>query len=167
QTSILRTTDGGDAWTPVPSIGGTLVAVDFEGTSGWAIYPGSLFYRTTDGGATWTQHELPDELGFLTAADLDFWDESVGYVVGMFGYAARSADGGETWTVLPTPTDEHDFTGLYLIGPDELWGTTRDGQAYYSATGGQNWAVMETGSGPSNGFEAIVPSPDREAWNVA
>lgn len=166
QTSILRTTDGGDSWTPVPSIGGTLVAVDFEGTSGWAIYPGSLFYRTTDGGATWTQHELPDELGFLTAADIDFWDESVGYVVGMFGYAARSADGGETWTVLPTPTDEHDFTGLYLIGPDELWATTRDGAAYYSATGGQNWAVMETGSGPSNGFEAIVASPEGDAWMV-
>lgn len=166
QGALFRTTDGGDSWTAAPGIAGSLVALDFEGEAGWATYSGALFYRTTDGGANWTQHELPDELGFLTIADMDFWDASVGYAVGRAGYAARSDDGGQTWTVPPTPTDEHHFTDLFLIGPDELWVSTREGVAYYSATGGQNWAVMDLDAGQLASFEAITATSQGDAWMV-
>src|SRR5690606_15856093 len=119
------------------------------------------------GGETWTQHDLPDPTGgFLFARDIDFWDESVGYAVGQFGYAARSDDGGLNWEILPTPSDEHDLTDLYLLGPDELWASTSDGVGLDAATGGQNWALVDVGTGPFSTYAAIAASPDGDAWTV-
>jgi photosystem II stability/assembly factor-like uncharacterized protein len=162
--ALFHTTDGGDSWTAVPDIGGSLIALDFEGASGWASYSGGTYYRSTDDGASWAEGELP---GFPSAIrDMDFADASVGYAVGNFGYAVRSADGGETWEVLPTPNDEDDLTDLYLLGPNELWVSTGGGKAYYSATGGQNWAVMGSETDGFGSFAAVAATPEGDAWLV-
>jgi len=164
--ALFHTTNGGDTWTRSGDFGGTYSAVEFVGQNGWLASVGSTFRFTTDGGDTWDEGELPDEMGFLSTHDMEFWDAGVGYAVGSQGYAARTDDGGTTWEVLPTPDDDVTFTGLYLIGPNELWLSTRQDVAYYSATGGQNWARLEIGSDGFGNFEAIAASPEGDAWVV-
>lgn len=161
--ALFHTTDGGDSWTPETSFLGAYVAVDFEGSSGWAANAGGIFQRSIDNGATWTQGTLPSA---FSVYDLDFWDVSIGYAVGPGGYAARSADGGLTWQVLPTPNTTDQFTDIHLLGANELWLSTNQDKAYYSATGGQSWAVMPIHSAGFGNFSAITASPAGEAWTV-
>jgi photosystem II stability/assembly factor-like uncharacterized protein len=165
-SALFRTTDGGDSWTPITGPAGLWVAIDFEGQSGWIVNIGGPFRRTVDGGETWVEDDLPDPTGFLSVTDLDFFDESVGYAVGQRGYVARSADGGVTWDILPTPNDTDDFTDIYLLGQNELWLSTRQDRVYYSANGGQGWAVIEIGSEGFGTFEAVAASPAGSAWTV-
>ncbi|HEX9952067.1 MAG TPA: YCF48-related protein [Rubricoccaceae bacterium] len=166
-SALFHTTDGGATWVPVENVIGTWTAVDAEGASAWAVNVGGGYRRTTDNGATWTSAELPDESGFLSVLDMDFADASTGYAVGARGFAARSTDGGATWTLLPTPDNEVNFTDLYLVGPNEIWVSTRDGQVYYSANGGQGWAVLPVGAGGfSEQYDAVVATVAGEAWAV-
>ena len=50
---------------------------------------------------TWIEGILPDFPFHIQ--DMDFFDANIGYAVGWGGQAFRSADGGVTWQVLPTP----------------------------------------------------------------
>jgi photosystem II stability/assembly factor-like uncharacterized protein len=161
--ALFRTTDGGGSWTGVPDFQGTYVAVDFEGSSGWAANAGGRFYRTIDGGATWIQEELPGSS--LSIRDMEFWDVSLGYAVGFFGYAARTEDGGLTWDILPTPDTGVVFTDIHLLGPNELWLSTSDNEAYHSATGGYSWSVLDTGA-TGFGYSSIVGVPGGDAWTA-
>jgi len=162
--ALFHTTDGGATWAGVPGFGGAYVAVDFEGQSGWALNVGGRFYSSIDDGATWIQGDLP---GFpFQVLDMDFFDASTGYAVGWGGYAARSNDGGATWEILPTPNNTDNFTDIYLLGANELWLSTNDDVAYYSATGGQNWATLNIGSSGFGSFSAIAASPGGDAWSV-
>ncbi len=159
--ALFHTVDGGASWTPVTSFQGTYIALDFAAGSGWTVSSSGLLYRSTDAGATWVQGQLP---GSPSIRDLDFHDAAVGYAVGGSGYAARSDDGGESWQILPTPSTGDLLTDLYLLGPDELWCSTADGRALYSATGGQSWAIMEADDSSLGTYAAIAATPGGDAW---
>ena len=163
-SSLFHTSDGGNTWIPVTDFGGAYISVDVEGSNIWAANIGDIFYRRTDNGATWIQGTLPSSPAQI--GDMDFYNETIGYAVGWWGQAFRSDDGGITWEILPTPTTDHNFTDIYLIGPNELWVSTNNDVAYYSANGGQNWAVLEIGSNGFGSFSAIVASPDGDAWSI-
>ncbi|MBZ0266764.1 FG-GAP-like repeat-containing protein [bacterium] len=160
--ALFHTSDGGDSWTAVPDFQGAYTAVDFEGTSGWAANVGGIFYRSLDDGVTWTQASLPGSP--LSIQDMDFWDVSIGYAVGRWGYAARSDDGGMTWQVLPTPNGTDMLTQIHLVGPNELWVSTNDGVAYYTANGGAGWAVLDANSTGFGNFATIIGEPGGDAW---
>ena len=160
--AVFHTADGGATWNPVPGFAGAYVAVDFEGTNGWAANVSGRYYRSIDDGATWNQGDLPGSP--LQIKDMDFFDVSIGYAVGWWGYAVRSDDAGVTWQVLPTPNGDDQLTDIYLLGPNELWVSTNAGVAYYSATGGQNWAVMDIGSAGWGNFSTIAASTEGDAW---
>jgi len=162
--ALFHTTDGGGSWTPIPDFGGAYVAVDFEGGNGWAANVSGRFYRSIDDGQTWIQGDLPGSSILIN--DMDFFDVSIGYAVGWWGFAARSDDGGMTWTELPMPNGDDKFTDIYLLGANELWLSTTNGVAYYSATGGQNWAVLDIGSSGFGSFSAIAATAEGDAWTV-
>ena len=162
--ALYHTLDGGATWDPAGDFGGSYVAVDFADVSGWVLNVGGVYQRSIDAGETWTEGTLPGSPFQL--ADLDFFDPSIGYVVGRDGYAARSDDGGATWQVLPTPNASDDFTDIYLVGANELWLSTNNDRAYYTATGGQNWAVLEIGSSGFGNFAAIAASAEGDAWTA-
>ncbi|MCA9752327.1 MAG: PKD domain-containing protein, partial [Gemmatimonadetes bacterium] len=160
--ALYHTTDGGGTWTPETGFAGAYTALDFEGDNGWAANVGGLVYRSTDAGASWSSVLLPGD--FISLEDLDFWDVSTGYAVGRFGWAVRSDDAGATWQILPTPNDTDMFTDIYLLGPNELWLSTADDRAYYTANGGQGWAVLDINSGGFGSFSSIVANADGDAW---
>lgn len=168
--ALFRTAAGGATWTPIPDFDGSYFALDFAGANGWAVTSNGTLQRTVDGGVTWIEQEpLPG--ASLAIQDLDFFDATTGYAVGVSnyttGYAARSTDGGVTWQVLPTPEGTEQISDLYLIGPDELWVSTTGGVAMYSATGGQSWAVRSpprSGGRRSSGFCRSGPTGRRSWW---
>ncbi|MEO8275434.1 MAG: YCF48-related protein [Thermoanaerobaculia bacterium] len=160
--ALFHTVDGGSTWNAAGDFAGTYVAVDFVGASGWAAAVYGSFYRTTNHGGSWSEIQLPGAPQALL--DMDFWNASVGYAVGDFGYAARTNDGGLTWQLLPTPSDSDRLSDIVLVGPDELWLSSADGVVLYSATGGQNWAVMNAGPASFGGYSTITATPAGDAW---
>ncbi len=162
--ALYHTTDGGNTWFPVPDILGGYVAVDVQGTKVWAANVSGPYYYSTDNGATWTEGSLP---GFpVQIRDMEFYDEFTGYAAGSYGEVYRSSDGGLTWELLPTPNNSDHYTDIFLLGADELWMSTNNDVAYYSATGGQNWAVMDIGSGGFGTFSAITANASGGTWTV-
>lgn len=160
--ALFRTVDGGATWAPVSDFEGTYVAVDFAGASGWAAAVYGSFYRTADGGTTWNELSLPGSPSSIL--DMDFWNESIGYAVGGSGYAARSGDGGLNWQILPTPSATDQITDIALVGADEIWVSTSAGVTMYSATAGQDWAVMDAGPAGFGAYDALVATPQGDAW---
>ncbi len=162
---LYHTANGGNNWTLIPTdFGGSYKAIDVKGSNIWVQNVGERYYYSFDNGESWTMGELP---GFpFQIADMEFFDESIGYAVGYGGYAARTDDGGVNWEVLPTPNNNDNFTDIYIIGANEIWLSTNDDAAYYTGNGGQNWAILPIGSQGFGSFSAIAASPDGDAWTV-
>lgn len=160
-SALYNTTDGGNTWQPVAEVLGAYIAVDAEGSAVWAANVSGLFYFSQDYGASWVQGEIP---GSHQLRDMDFYNSVTGYAVGMWGEAFRTADGGLSWEILPTPNTLDDLTDIYLTGENELWVSTSNNAVYYSSNGGQNWSVMEAGSQGSGYFNAVAASPAGDAW---
>jgi photosystem II stability/assembly factor-like uncharacterized protein len=162
--ALYHTTNGGTTWLPVTEFLGSYKSVDVEGSNIWAANVGEIFYRSTDNGVTWIQGELP--WSPVQIGDMDFYNESIGYAVGWWGQAYRSNDGGITWEILPTPNTDDNFTDIYLLGANELWVSSTNDVAYYSATGGQSWSVLNIGSEGFGNYSSIVAVQGGDAWTV-
>jgi photosystem II stability/assembly factor-like uncharacterized protein len=162
--ALYHTTDGGDTWAPVTDFMGAYVAVDVQGTKVWAANVTGLYYYSSDNGGSWSMGELPGSPHQVQ--DMEFYNESVGYAVGWWGEVFRSNDGGETWNLVPTPDNSINFTDICLLGEDELWLSTSNDLAYYSATGGQNWSVLDIGSQGLGYFSAITAIPGGDVLTV-
>ncbi len=162
--ALYHTTNGGDTWTASGTFAGIYTGLDFVGDSGWAVNASNVLQYTTDGGATWTESFIP----VTSPNDIDFFNESVGYVAGWFGEIARSDDGGVTWELLTIPEKFEDdkFWDLYLLSENEFWISTTNDRAYYTANGGISWTVLEIGSEGSGSFFGIAASPDGDAWTI-
>lgn len=160
--ALFRTQDGGASWIPVTDFQGTYVAVDFADASGWAASYNGTVYRTTDAGNSWSEIQIPGSA--LSVRDLDFWDASIGYVVGASGFAARSSDGGQNWQTLTLPAGAGDVTDIALVGANELWVSMAAGKLLYSANAGQNWAVVDSGGIQFGVFASLAVSPAGDAW---
>ena len=162
--SLYHTTDGGGSWEVISGLQGAYVALDIEGNNIWAQNVGGVYFRSTDGGSTWVQGVLPGSN--YQISDIEFIDEIVGYAVGWWGEAFRTNDGGITWEILPTPNTNDKFTDIYLLSANELWVSTTNDVAYYSATGGQSWSVLEINSAGFGSFSAIAGVQGGDAWTV-
>ncbi len=102
QGRVVRTADGGDTWSDLPSAGPlSLRDVRFaDAERGWAVgvtdTQRSRILRTTDGGATWQAAALPGT-SYSYAEDIAFADEQHGRLAG--DHIWKTADGGATWTI--------------------------------------------------------------------
>ena len=161
--ALYHTTDGGVTYSPVPDFLGAYIAVDVEGNHIWAANVSGIYYYSHDNGANWTEGALP---GFPQVRDMEFYNENTGYAAGYYGEVFRSIDGGLTWQLLPTPNSSDNFTDIFLMGENQLWLSTDNNKAYYSANGGQNWSVLDIGSGGFGNFSAIVANPGGNAWTA-
>jgi hypothetical protein len=84
---------------------------------------GESHFITEDGGDNWTEEELT----YGTLTDICFTDSANGWMVGVYGYVLKTADGGTTWIQV-----EHHATDAAmksLTFPDKLngWATGRGG----------------------------------------
>jgi photosystem II stability/assembly factor-like uncharacterized protein len=143
QPRVLRSTDGGNAWTNVS--GG------LPEESGFASFPlvidaqthllgtrdghASGIFRTADGGATWQRVNDGGVSGLPMVSPTDgaiYWIRESG------GGLLKSVDAGETWTVLASPYIVDDAANLVEL-PDGSFVTLGAGFLVMSQDRGQTW----------------------------
>lgn len=139
---ILRSFDVGESWSALsfPTSAG-LNAVHFlNGHEGWVASDSGL-YHTMDAGDSWTLEPSLSRDGWY---DIEFSDANTGFVSGEDGKIARTADRGQTWTILSTPLVRKlaslSFPSAqvgYATGVGYNW------QFLKTTDGGLNW-VMDT-----------------------
>ncbi|MBN2056004.1 hypothetical protein JW905_13835, partial [bacterium] len=130
---LLRTTDGGGVWNPIPLVDvevGTMEFVDPSiGFSAGGLFAFDL-NKTTDGGLTWT--ELHTTNASITG--IDFPTGTTGYISWLQG-VDKSTDGGLSWSnKLDVPMEL--LTSIDFLDVDHGWAVGRLGG------GGEQSAVV-------------------------
>jgi len=148
---ILRTSDGGAAWSDVAPIGlgASFRDVWFINASiGWVVGGGGnafdkgVILKTSDAGLTWeVQREHPGmELGLV-----QFMDSLVGYAAG-YDPASDSGilfteDGGQNWLPRGKPTYP---SGMVFLNKDTGWICDWGSQIFRTDDGGISWNEQTT-----------------------
>jgi photosystem II stability/assembly factor-like uncharacterized protein len=178
--TVLRTTDGGQTWQKLQVTDDALDFRDVDAVDAQTAYilsigngPASQIYKTTDAGKTWKlQFKNDDEKAFLDA--MSFWDANHGIAFGdsvdKKFYILTTADGGNTWSRVPTenlpPAQENEGafaasgTNIALFGKSHAWigtGAAATSRVLHTADGGRTWQVADTplASGQSSGIFSI------------
>jgi uncharacterized protein (TIGR03437 family) len=159
-----RTTDGGATWTAMshgfnsivtdPQVQGRAFATTPFGTIG--PFPGGSsgpnLFRTTDSGATWQQ------LNFAPSTEVIFIDPTTSPATLYEGTAAKSQDGGDTWTLAPPKGQQHAI--VMAVDPS-------NGTQYAASLTGLNVSTNRGQSFASTGWPfppslitAITPTPN-------
>ena len=150
ESTILRSTDGGQSWSVVHENrdGDPLFDIWFANDlEGIAVGAYGLALETSDGGLSWTRRSLmdADEAPHFYAIEPACDGKSI-YVVGEFGTVLRSTNGGTTWHPMSPPYRGTYFGLLSLptkTGEVLLVHGLR-GHGYYSLDGGTSWTPSET-----------------------
>ena len=166
--TVLRTADGGTAWTTVRITGADALdfrdvdAIDPATAYALSIGPGdaSRIYKTTDAGANWRlQFTNAEPKGFFDA--MAFWDGRRGLVMGdsidgRFDIL-RTMDGGQTWARIPPGSlppaleNEGAFAGsgtnVAVLPGGHAWigtGAAARCRVLYTRDYGTTWTIAET-----------------------
>ncbi|RIK39958.1 MAG: glycosyl hydrolase [Chloroflexi bacterium] len=154
-SSIYKTTDGGDTWTeltrnpglPAGTLGKIGIAASPARTNRvWALIEaedGALF-RSDDGGATWQRlSELGDlrrRAWYYTHIYADPQDAETVYVLNLKMW--KSVDGGSTFTAIPTPHGDNQDLWIDPRNPLRMI-EGNDGGACVTFNGGLSWSSIQ------------------------
>ncbi len=140
---ILKTTDGGENWTPqvyLPSEWWIDIFFINE-TTGYAVsYGGGRIIKTTDSGATWTTVFHSTSANYHLKS-VWFTDENHGFAAGADGLILTTSDAGSNWIVRPSGTTEQlndvVFTNGqsgYIVGEHNILLKTTNGGVSWSTS---------------------------------
>ena len=151
--TILKTTDGGDNWTPkITGTSANLTSVTFanDGNTGWAVGWNGTILKTTDGGDNWTP-KITGTSANLTSVTFAN-DRNTGWAVGWNGTILKTTDGGDNWTPKTTGTS---FTTLLSVtfanDRNTGWAVGWNGTILKTTDGGDNWT-------PKTGTSSLLAS---------
>jgi len=180
-STVLRTADGGATWEKLKVTDEALDFRDIDAFDENTAYilsigngPASRIYKTQDAGKTWQlQFKNDDPKAFLDA--MTFWDKDHGIVFGdsvdLQFYILTTADGGHTWSRVPTATlppaqgNEGAFaasgTNVAVVGKTHAWigtGAAAKSRVLRTSDSGRTWQVADTpfASGASAGIFSIA-----------
>lgn len=187
---VLLSDDDGRSWrqASVP-VSVTLTAVQFtSATDGWAVGHSCVVLHSSDGGETWqsrldgpTAARLAAEAAGSGASDLSylaedgpdkpflalyFDDAASGFVVGAYGLAFRTGDGGVNWTAWSGRFDNSDGLHLYAIRRigTALFAAGEQGFLARSTDGGDSFERLET---PYRGSFFTLAAPAAGGFVIA
>lgn len=163
--TVLRTTNGGDAWEIRPVPGAEHLDfrdVDaFSGSTAYILSIGngdlSRIYKTIDGGKSWVlQLANTDPKVFLDA--MAFWsaDRGMAFADSIDNQFVifTTGNGGRTWERIPADRlpaalpNEGAYaasgTNVAMFGDDDVWIGTTASRVLHSADRGRTWTVAQT-----------------------
>ncbi|HEX3253708.1 MAG TPA: hypothetical protein VHS05_30010 [Pyrinomonadaceae bacterium] len=180
-STVLRTVDGGRVWQKLNVTDDALDFRDVDAVDEQTAYmlgagngPASRIYKTTDAGKSWQlQFKNEDPKAFLDA--MSFWDAAHGIAFGdsvdLKFYILITADGGRTWSRVPTANlppaqgNEGAFaasgTNIAVVGKSHAWigtGAAAKSRVLHTSDRGRTWQVADTplASGQSAGIFSIT-----------
>jgi photosystem II stability/assembly factor-like uncharacterized protein len=168
---LLRTADGGAAWTRVEVVGrevnARLVRVVFaDRKHGWVFGEEGALFATADGGQTWARQRVPTRHLLLGGA---FRDARQGWLVGAGATFLHTADGGATWRAgnivaasdfnaagaatpaqftpagAPKPTAAR-VNAVSFIDERRGWAVGSGGAVFATVNGGRSWSALDSGT---------------------
>ena len=148
-STIVTTSNGGRSWQvlqggqPSGEVGeGEIMLMGvhfFDEKNGLVAGAGTegAILKTKDGGKT-LETVYQNEDNFV---DLVFSDPSNGWAVGKYGLIVGTTDGGVTWEMLASPTEE-DLWDIDVGAPGTLWISGDQGVVGYSTDAGASWVLV-------------------------
>lgn len=145
--STIRSTDGGDTWNPIETMG---IFHFVDTNNGWACGSQSIYHymaNTTTGGASWSVQYVDSTAGNFQA--IQFTDLNNGWAVGDSGKIIKTTDGGSNWVPVTNtginPASKSKC--LFFLNADTGWIGTNDGIInenpdriiLYTDNGGSSW----------------------------
>ena len=187
---MLRTTDGGNNWTLLPSTGQVGCIFHFaDVNTGWRLTltpdPPYKIMKTTDGGHSWFEQysfskTTDDSSGFNA---LQFTDINHGWVVGDYGKILKTTDGGNNWTSITNTGISSDAKSkcIFFLNANTGWigtnisstGTTAGPQRVilHTTDGGLTWTLqypaLETSGTNTAAVFSIFFTNSNEGWFAA
>lgn len=148
--SLVRTEDAGDTWTEIPmeeAAPESLLGVTNLGGGKYAAYGAfGMYFLSADSGRTWTRHTVISEEFENHISQVVVGRHGVLGMVGEYGTLARSEDGGETWTEVPSPYPGSFFGAVQAKDDDAILAFGMRGTVYRSTDLGDTWEKVELGT---------------------
>jgi photosystem II stability/assembly factor-like uncharacterized protein len=151
--TFLRTTDGGNNWSPFAGAG---IFYYVDANNGWSFYgsgqngsdPPFKILRTTNGGTDWAEQFSDNVAGGYNA--MYFSDVNNGWIVGDAGKVIKTTNGGTNWSYVTNsginPNDRSKT--VFFFNANNGWISSKDGNGYgviqHTTDGGANWTTQMT-----------------------
>ena len=157
-TTIIRTTDGGQTWltvAPYEVTGARYADVFFiDEMKGWVVGTNGRIVLSKDGGITWQEIES-GTTDFLES--VYFIDHNNGWAAGDHGTVLRSVDGGYHWFKQRSGISTNSLTSIHFTDAFNGWASGEGGTIIHTINGGfshEHGTFAETGLGlPINDLE--------------
>jgi photosystem II stability/assembly factor-like uncharacterized protein len=143
---IYQTVDGGETWFDLqPNLqgGGSVSNIYFVNEDLGFIAGFNYMQVTYNGGVDWFYVDgfEPQPGVLFQLQEIQFLNDSVGYVCGDVGLMYKTTDGGETWTEQETGTTES-LQDLKFINEEVGFACGFEATVIYTLDGGENWMPM-------------------------
>ncbi|MCP4717512.1 MAG: hypothetical protein GY868_20515 [Deltaproteobacteria bacterium] len=174
--TVLRTLDGGTTWQRMTEETDKILnnIVFINPTTGWLVGERGLIRHTSDGGITW-QDQKPKKFERASFEEelrnpapslfcITFTDKNTGWVCGIDGTIGRTTNGGKTWSILDSPTDQTLYT--VFVRDAQGWIVGDKGAYLVSVDGGQTWDLKEDVIKTRLKLRDVFFSSPRKGWVV-
>ena len=111
---------------------------------------------------------LPNNGSSVLLSHMDFISQNVGYVVGWYGYAAKTTDGGATWKLQNISTPQEILLGLSVVSETEAYAIGvnntppfETASLYHTVNGGATWTRSFT---PVEYLNNVFASQSGDIW---
>jgi photosystem II stability/assembly factor-like uncharacterized protein len=152
--TVLKSTDGGQTWTGLPSGTVSDLSVVQELDPNTVIVGGGCALReSTNGGQTFQAVPInpSDSVCGSDVAAISFQSASTGYVELQSGQVLYTTNAGASVQAKTNvPTGSGRATGLTFVSPTTGFATTSAGTIEQTSDGGNSWTQVSTGSSPLN-----------------
>jgi photosystem II stability/assembly factor-like uncharacterized protein len=175
---FLKTTDGGNNWTPFTGAG-IFYFVDmnngwsYSGSGAQGANPPYIIYHTSNGGTNWDKQfsdSLPGSFNTIQFTDLNH-----GWIVGNSSKVLKTTNGGTTWTnVINTGIDPiSESKCVFFLNANTGWIGTNDGnindnpirEVLHTTNGGASWTKQNIQN--TEGIFSIFFWDDNNGWFTA
>lgn len=159
--ALLKTTNGGAAWTVVQNItyNNSHSVYFINSKTGFVVGDYGVIVKTIDGGLNWTTSQASGSSYNLN--EVFFTDANTGYAVGTSGKIIKTIDGGLNWTSQSSGTSAN-LNSVYFSDASNGFAVGNNGVIVKTNNGGTSWSVQTISSvafinsvyftGPNTGY---------------
>jgi photosystem II stability/assembly factor-like uncharacterized protein len=159
--SVLRTANGGAAWTPVTDVGDddlrAIQPIDDDNLVACGSY---TFIASVDGGDTWQER-----FTFMDCWALHFFDELNG-LAGTYHGVFRTADGGFNWLYDGAGAGSGGIFDFHFLTPSHGFAAAGIEHIYETLDGGITWTLVHDSPPPNVYLRSITFADPDHGWAV-